>query len=196
MAKMRHDACLTEQAGNAAMASSSTLQWAVVLVGLMGSGKSAVGRTLADILDVPFADGDALIEARAECTIPDIFRNRGERAFRELEEKSLHDSLLGPPLVLASGGGAFMNEVIRACIRQRAVSVWLRAKLDTLVERCGSGAGRPLLADNPRDALQSLMESRYPVYAEADLTVDTDGVPVKRVARDIEEALRQRGTLR
>lgn len=178
------------------MESSSGLRQAVALVGLMGSGKSAVGQALAASLGVPFADGDALIEERAGCTVPEIFSGRGEGAFRALEAEVTREAMVGPPQVTALGGGAFMNPDIRAGVGERAVSVWLRAALETLLERCGDGEGRPLLQENPRAALASLIESRYPVYAEADLTVDTDGLSVEQVAQQVVQALRSQGALR
>ncbi len=177
------------------MESGSGLRQTVALVGLMGSGKSAVGHALAARLGVPFVDGDSLVEERTGCTVPEIFSAMGEKAFRSLEAEVTRGVLEGPPQVMALGGGAFMNPETRASIGERAVSVWLRAALDTLMERCGDGEGRPLLREDPRSVLESLIELRYPIYAEADLAVDTDGLAVEQVVELAELALRGQGAL-
>ncbi|MFA7429151.1 MAG: shikimate kinase [Rhodospirillaceae bacterium] len=144
----------------------------VVLVGLMGAGKSVIGRRLSHVLNVPFADADHEIEAAAGCTINDIFAQYGEAAFREGEARVMARLLDGPPHILAAGGGAFMNADTRARIRERAVSVWLKADLELLFRRTSGRGHRPLLnTTDPRQALADLIEHRYPVYAEADITV-------------------------
>ena len=146
----------------------------VVLVGLMGAGKSSIGKRLAKRLGLPFLDADAEIEQAAGCSIPDIFELYGEAAFRDGERKVIARLLDGDPVVLATGGGAFLDPDTRALVKTRGVSVWLRAELDILVRRIGHRGGRPLLKDkDPREVLSALMESRYPVYALADITVDT-----------------------
>ena len=146
----------------------------VVLIGLMGAGKSSVGRRLAKTLELPFVDADEEVARAAGCSIEDIFRLYGESAFRDGEEKVIARLLEQGSQVLATGGGAFMNPRTRERIRGSAVSVWLRADLDLLVRRTSRRGGRPLLAHgDPRATLQRLMTERYPVYAEADLTVDT-----------------------
>ncbi len=145
----------------------------IVLVGLMGAGKSVIGRRLAHVLGVPFIDADVEIEAAAGCTINDIFAQYGEAAFREGEARVMARLLEGPPCILAAGGGAFMNADTRANIRAHAVSVWLKADLDLLARRTAGRGHRPLLnTQDPRQALADLIERRYPVYAEADITVD------------------------
>jgi shikimate kinase/3-dehydroquinate synthase len=145
----------------------------IVLVGLMGAGKTSIGRRLAARLGLPFRDADAEIELAAGCTIPELFSRYGEGDFRAGERRVIHRLLSGDPLVLAFGGGAFMDPETRAIVREAAVSVWLRCPLATLLRRCAGRDNRPLLADgNPADVLQRLMQVRYPVYAEADVTVD------------------------
>jgi shikimate kinase/3-dehydroquinate synthase len=145
----------------------------IVLVGLMGAGKTSIGRRLAARLGLPFRDADAEIEAAAGCTIPELFSRYGERAFRDGERRVIRRLLAGDPLVLAFGGGAFMDAETRATARDEAVSVWLRCPLGTLLRRVASRDNRPLLADgDPGEILQRLMDARYPVYAEADIVVD------------------------
>lgn len=144
----------------------------IVLVGLMGAGKTVVGRRLAHRLGIPFIDADAEIETAAGCTISDFFSRFGEAAFREGEAKVIARLLEGPVCVLATGGGAFMNADTRAAIAAAGISVWLKADLDMLVRRTAGRGHRPLLAKgDPRAILAGLMEVRYPVYADADITV-------------------------
>ena len=155
-------------------ASTEASRRTVVLVGLMGVGKTTVGRRLARALDLPFKDADTEIELAAGRSVSDIFAERGEAEFRAGERRVIARLLRGPPLVLATGGGAFMDPTSRALIRQRAVSVWLRADLDVLVRRVARRQTRPLLKDrDPREVLERLMRERDPIYAEADLTVET-----------------------
>ena len=154
--------------------SPGRLRRPVVLVGLMGAGKTTVGRRLAARLGVPFADSDDAVEEAARMTIPEIFATLGEPAFRDGERRVIARLLDGPPRVIATGGGAFMAAPSREIIKARAVSVWLRAELDVLMDRVGRRGGRPLLAKgDPREILARLMAERHPVYAEADLTVDS-----------------------
>lgn len=146
----------------------------VVLVGLMGAGKTSVGRRLSALLELPFVDADAEIEKAAGCTIADIFAQHGEAAFRDGERRVIRRLLDGPPHVLATGGGAFMNRDVRTRIRARGVSVWLRADLELLVSRVGRRRGRPLLDHgDTRQILTALMAERYPVYGKADIIIDT-----------------------
>ncbi|MBA4011122.1 MAG: shikimate kinase [Phenylobacterium sp.] len=146
----------------------------ITLVGLMGVGKSSVGRRLANALDLPFKDADVEIEAAAGRSIPDIFAEMGEPAFREGERRVITRLLENPPHVLATGGGAFMNDETRKLIKERSISVWLKADLDVLVRRVGRKDSRPLLSGkDPLEVLTELAEKRYPVYAEADVTVET-----------------------
>lgn len=146
----------------------------LVLVGLMGSGKSTVGRRLATRLDMPFVDADDEIEKAAGCSISDIFDSMGEAAFRDGERRVIARLLSAGPVVLATGGGAFMAPDTRERIRAGAISIWLRAGLDILVRRCQRRSHRPLLQKgNMREILRDLMAQRDPVYAEADITVDS-----------------------
>jgi shikimate kinase len=144
----------------------------LVLVGLMGAGKSSVGRRLAARLALPFIDADAEIEAAAGMTVSEIFARHGEPAFRDGERRVIARLLGDPVHVLATGGGAFMEPRTRALIRERAVSIWLRAELDELVRRVSRRSDRPLLKGaDPRGVLERLMAERYPIYAQADVTV-------------------------
>ena len=146
----------------------------IVLVGLMGAGKSKVGRRLALRLGLPFSDSDPEIEAAAGETIEEIFANRGEQVFRDGERRVIARLLAQPVQVLATGGGAFMDPMTRSLIGRRGVSLWLRADLDTLVARVLRRNDRPLLKrGDPRVILGELMQRRHPIYAEADLTVDS-----------------------
>ena len=160
---------------------------AIVLVGLMGAGKSKIGRRLAARLGLPFFDSDPEIEAAAGETIEEIFANRGERVFRDGERRVIARLLAQPVHVLATGGGAFMDPATRQTIARRGVSLWLRADLDVLVARVLRRSNRPLLKQgDPRAILAELIARRYPVYAEADVAVDSgDGSPETTVARAI-----------
>ncbi len=165
----------------------------IVLVGLMGAGKSCIGRRLAARLGLPFRDADAEIERAAGCSIEDIFELHGEAAFREGENRVICRLLTDAPHVLATGGGAFMNPETRAAIGERAISVWLRADLELMLKRTGRRNNRPLLKrGDPRKILSDLMDQRYPVYGDADLVVDSvDGPPEVTVERVL-AALRER----
>ena len=146
----------------------------IALVGLMGVGKSSVGRRLANALDLPFKDADHEIEAAAGRTIPEIFAEMGEPAFREGERRVIARLLDDPPHVLATGGGAFMNDETRRLIKEKAVSVWLKADLDILARRVSRKDTRPLVSGkDPMAVLSELAEKRYPVYGQADLVVET-----------------------
>jgi shikimate kinase len=146
----------------------------IALVGLMGVGKSSVGRRLASALNLPFRDTDAEVEAAAGRSISDIFIDLGEDAFREGERRVVARLLDQAPHVLATGGGAFMNEQTRALIGSKAVSVWLKADLDVLARRVSRKDTRPLLAGkDPLAVLQAQADARYPVYSQADIIVET-----------------------
>jgi shikimate kinase/3-dehydroquinate synthase len=145
----------------------------VVLVGLMGAGKTSIGRRLAARLGLPFRDADAEIELAAGCTIAEIFERFGEPAFRDGERRVIRRLLLGEPLVLATGGGAYMDTDTRATIRREALCVWLRARLPVLLRRVAMRSHRPLLRNaDPAAVLEKLIAVRHPIYAEADVTVD------------------------
>jgi shikimate kinase len=160
---------------------------AIVLVGLMGAGKTKIGRRLAARLNLPFFDSDEEIETAAGETIEEIFANRGEAVFRDGERRVIARLLHGPVHVLATGGGAFMDPVTRRVITARGVSVWLRAELDVLFARVSRRTNRPLLkTPNPRGVLAELIDRRYPIYAEADVTIDSgEGPPDATASRAI-----------
>lgn len=162
----------------------------LVLVGLMGAGKSHIGRKLAAHLDIPFADADVEIEKAAGCSIADIFAQHGEAAFREGERKVIARMMTGRPMVIASGGGAFMSEETRALIAEKAISLWLRATVDVLMKRTMGRDHRPLLrTSNPQAVLQRLIDERYPVYALADITIDTLDQPASITVEKVKAAL-------
>jgi len=157
-----------------ATAAAPGLTRPLVLVGLMGVGKTTVGRKLAEALAAPFVDSDEEVEAAAQMSVPEIFATLGEPAFREGERRVIARLIDEGPRVIATGGGAFMSAQTRALIAERAVSIWLRADLDTLLERTARRGGRPLLArGDPRKILGDLIEARHPIYAEARLTIDS-----------------------
>jgi shikimate kinase len=146
----------------------------LVLVGLMGAGKTSIGRRVAARLGLEFRDADAEIESAAGQTVSEIFQSRGEAEFRRGERQVIGRLLQGPVHILATGGGAFMDAETRAAIKQHGLSLWLRADLDTLVERTSRRNTRPLLEHGDRrQILKSLIDSRYPTYALADLAVDS-----------------------
>lgn len=177
--------------GNCKASGRSRPTRTVALVGLMGAGKSCVGRALARRYRLPFVDADAEIESAAGRTVPDIFELHGEREFRDGERRVIARLLERPAHVLATGGGAFMDPETRARIRRRAVSLWLRADLEVLLRRVRGRGGRPLLrTDDPRAVLERLIDQRYPVYAEADVVVDTAGEAPRRTADRADRALR------
>jgi shikimate kinase len=162
----------------------------VVLVGMMGAGKSSIGRRLAGRLGLEFVDADVEIEKAAGMSISDIFATRGEPEFRSGEARVIARLLDGGPQVLATGGGAFMNADTRACIRAKAVSVWLKAEFDVLMRRIRRRQDRPLLkTDDPAATLRELIALRYPVYADADVTVQSREVPHDRIVDEIVSAL-------
>jgi shikimate kinase len=162
----------------------------IVMVGLMGCGKSSVGRRLAAELGLPFVDADGEIERAAGQTIPEIFAEHGEAYFRDGERRVIARLLGGGPQVLATGGGAFINAETRARIKEQAISVWLRAGLPVLMRRVARRSNRPLLqAADPEAVMRQLMEARYPVYAEADITVESRDVPHDVIVDEVLAAL-------
>lgn len=169
------------------------LRRTVALVGLMGAGKSSVGRRLAAALDVPFRDADEEIVAAAGLTIPEIFDSFGEQEFRRGERRVIARLLDDAPHVLATGGGAFMNPETRALVRAHATSVWLRADLDVLMRRVEKRDNRPLLKQgDPRATMERLMAERYPIYGEADLVVDSNNGPHSSAVTAVIRALAAR----
>src|SRR5215831_15315229 len=168
----------------------------IVLVGMPGSGKSAVGRRLAARLDLAFLDADEEIEVAAGKAITDIFKDHGEPYFREGERKVIARILKSGSQVLATGGGAFMSTETRDNIRASAVSVWLKAELPLLLRRVLKRNNRPLLERDPEGVMRSLVETRYPIYALADITVESRDLPHDVMVFEIIEALAAHGAPR
>jgi shikimate kinase len=165
----------------------------IVLVGMMGAGKSTIGRRLAARLRLPFTDADTEIEAAAGMSIPDIFETRGEAQFRDGEARVIARLLEHGPIVLATGGGAFMREETRDRIRAKAISIWLRADADVIMRRVRRRADRPLLRTaDPEATVNRLLGEREPVYQNADLTILSRDVPHDRIVEECIEALRAR----
>ena len=163
----------------------------IVLIGMMGVGKSSIGRRLGSRLGVPFVDADTEIEQAAGMSIADIFTRHGEAAFRSGEARVIARLLNSGPQVLATGGGAVMNEATRALIKERGVSIWLSAELDLLLRRISKRkAERPMLQTNdPAATLRDLLTTRQPIYAQADIIVQSRDVPHDAVVTEIIEAL-------
>ncbi|PHS23874.1 MAG: shikimate kinase [Robiginitomaculum sp.] len=165
----------------------------IVLVGLMGAGKTTIGRRLAHALHVPFFDADEEIEKSAGRSVEDIFADFGEAAFRDGERKVIERLLGGSSGVLATGGGAFMDTATRAIICEKGLSIWLHADLDVLMERVSLRNTRPLLRQpNPRQIMQTLMETRYPTYAQADIRVESGVETHNHAVEHIISALKSR----
>lgn len=165
----------------------------LVLVGMMGAGKSSIGRKLASKLGLPFVDADMEIEQAAGMSISDIFAKHGEPYFRAGEARVIARLLDGGPQVLATGGGAFMNSESRAAIRAKGISVWLKADFDVLMRRIKRRSDRPMLkTDDPAETLKRLLKERDPVYAEADVTVHSREVPHEIIIAEILAALAPR----
>jgi shikimate kinase len=164
----------------------------IVLVGMMGAGKSSIGRKLATRLSLSFVDADSEIEAAAGMTIPEIFEIRGEAEFRTGEARVIARLLDGGPQVLATGGGAFQNGETRALIRAKAISIWLKADFDILMKRIKRRTDRPMLKTaDPAETLKKLIADRYPVYAEADITIESRDVLHDVIVDEIIVAFRQ-----
>jgi shikimate kinase len=165
----------------------------VVLVGMMGAGKSSIGRRLAARLGIPFADADNEIEVAAGMSIPDIFATYGEAHFRSGETRVIARLLDGGPQVLATGGGAFMHPDTRSAIAANGISVWLNAEFDVLMRRIKRRQDRPLLkTGDPGETLRALMAERYPVYGQADITIVSREVPHDKIVEEIVGALADR----
>ena len=165
----------------------------IVLVGMMGAGKSTIGRRMAARLRLPFLDADIEIEAAAGMSIPDIFETHGEPHFRDGEARVIARLLDNGPAVIATGGGAFMREETRARIRDRAVSIWLKADAEVIMKRVKRRADRPLLqTEDPAATVSRLLEAREPVYQSADLTIWSRDVPHERIVDECIDALRAR----
>jgi len=163
----------------------------IVLVGMMGVGKSTIGRRLALRLKLPFVDADTEIETSAQMSIPEIFERHGEPYFRDGEARVIARLLDGGPVVLATGGGAFMREETRARIAAKAVSIWLRADHDVIMRRVRRRADRPLLQTaDPEGTVTRLLTEREPFYGHADLTIASRDVPHDKIVEECIEALR------
>lgn len=168
----------------------------IALVGLMGAGKTTIGRRLAHALELPFADADAEIVTAAGRSVDAIFAEHGECEFRRGERKVIARLLAGPVHVLATGGGAFVDPRTRTLMKERAISIWLKAPLDVLMKRVAKRDDRPLLKeDDPRAVMQRLIDDRYPIYAEADITIETGAGPHNTAVALILEALRKHQTV-
>lgn len=162
----------------------------IVMIGLMGCGKTSIGRRVAHRLGLPFVDADEEIELAAGKTIPEIFAEHGESYFRDGERRVIARLLESGPQVLATGGGAFMNEATRTRIAERGISVWLKAELPMLMQRVAKRNNRPLLkTGDPEAVMRRLMEARYPVYALADVTVDSREDAHDAIVTDVIAAL-------
>jgi len=163
---------------------------ALVLVGLMGAGKTSVGRRLAEKLEIPFVDADHEIEVAAGKTIPEIFSDHGEEYFREGERRVITRLLENGKQVLATGGGAFMNAETREKIKRHGVSLWLKADLDVLLKRVAKRNDRPLLQnEDPAIVMKRLIDLRYPIYAQSDITVESRDVQHGQMVNDVVKAL-------
>ena len=162
----------------------------VVLVGMMGAGKSTIGRRLSTRLRLPFLDADIEIEAAAGMSIPDIFETHGEPYFRDGEARVIARLLDGGPAVIATGGGAFMREETRGRIRDKAISIWLKADADIIMRRVKRRADRPLLRTaDPAATVGRLIEEREPVYQHADITIWSRDVPHEKIVDECIDAL-------
>jgi shikimate kinase len=188
-ARASHDVTGTPGSEAAIVAALGTRS--VVLVGMMGAGKSSIGRRLAGRLGISFADADSEIEvAHDRMTIADIFATYGEAYFRAGEARVIARLLESGPQVLATGGGAFMNPDTRRAIAAHGISIWLKAEFDVLMRRIKRRQDRPLLrTEDPGETLRALMGERYPVYAQADVTIQSREVPHEKIVEEIVEAL-------
>jgi shikimate kinase len=182
------------QGARIAMDASSpfSLPRTVALVGLMGAGKSAIGKRLAMRLGLPFVDADSEIERAAGCSIAEFFERHGEAAFRAGERRVIARLLDNPTHILSTGGGAYIDPETRALMRGKALTVWLRAELDVLFDRVKKRNHRPLLHQgDPKEILAGLMTKRHPIYAEADIVVDSSAQPVDRTTDEVIAAVRR-----
>ncbi|MDA4845670.1 shikimate kinase [Hoeflea poritis] len=162
----------------------------IVFVGLMGAGKSVIGKLTAQAMQIPFVDSDHEIEQVSRMSIADLFASYGEEEFRALEARVIRRLLRDGPMVLSTGGGAFMQEKVRANIKRRGLSVWLKADLDVLWERVRRRGHRPLLkTEDPKATLAGLLDSRYPVYAQADLVVQSRDVTKETIVGEVLDAI-------
>lgn len=169
---------------------SSLNNQALVFVGFMGAGKSVIGKCVATMLDLPFYDSDQEIEKAAQMSITEIFKIYGEVEFRSLEQRLIFNLIKKRPLVLATGGGAYINQDTRKTIHQNGISIWLKADLDILMQRISKHPTRPLLQTvNPKETMQKLMEQRYPLYAKANVTINSHKENPHSVAKNVIRSL-------
>ncbi|MCR9139773.1 MAG: shikimate kinase [Alphaproteobacteria bacterium] len=162
----------------------------LVFVGLMGAGKSVIGKMTASAMKIPFVDSDQEIEKVSRMSIVDLFDTYGEDEFRALEERVIRRLLQEGPMILSTGGGAFINERTRSVIQRRGLSLWLRADLEVLWERVRKRSHRPLLQNaDPKGTLSALLEARYPVYGEADLIVQSRDVSKEKIVGEVLDAV-------
>ena len=168
------------------------LTQSVTLVGLMGAGKSTLGKRIANQLSIPFKDTDIEIEKSADMSISEIFKNHGEEKFREAERNTIASLVSGRPLIMATGGGAFMSEETRELLNAKTKTIWLYAELDILVKRCSRRDTRPLLkTGDPQEILGKLIEQRYPTYAEAHIKINSTDGPHQQSVDAIIHALKK-----
>ena len=159
----------------------------IVFVGLMGAGKTSTGKRIAKLLDLPFVDSDEEIEKSAGCSVVDIFAIYGEKEFRRVEEKIIKNIIKENTIkILSTGEGAFIIDAVRKVLKEKAITIWLKADLDLLVKRTSFKDTRPLLLkDNPRKILDKLIEERYPIYNEADIIITTKNEPTSKTTKNI-----------
>jgi len=186
-------AAIMRDRGQAALGSLGTRT--LVFVGLMGAGKSVIGKMAAAAMAIPFVDSDHEIETVSRMSIADLFERYGEGEFRALEQRVIRRLLKDGPMVLSTGGGAFVSDETRAMIKRRGLSLWLRADLEVLWERVRRRGHRPLLkTDNPKATLAALLEARYPIYAEADLVVRSRDVSKETIVGEVLDAIVEAGS--
>ena len=179
-----------EAAPAPAPVATGRLERTIALVGMMGAGKSTVGKKLADSLGASFVDSDDEIEKAASLTVQEIFERLGEAEFRRGERRVIERLVNGPPIVLATGGGAYLDPTTRALLKEKATTIWLRADLETIWKRVSRRDTRPLLKKpNPRQVLADLAAARAPIYAEADIVIDSGDAPASEAVRKICEVL-------
>ncbi|MCA8888421.1 MAG: shikimate kinase [Parvularculaceae bacterium] len=158
----------------------------IALIGMMGAGKTTIGRRLARALNMPFKDADAEIERAAGMAVGELFERHGEESFRKGEAQVIERLLSGPPIVLATGGGAITHPQTRRLLKERALTVWLRADLDTLARRATRRPTRPLLqTDDPRSVIEKLLKDREPFYSAADIVIESQPGPHSRTVDEV-----------